>query len=174
MATAASWRQSWGVHAHTQRIQKMAIWFPKYYLRGTGTQAGAPGTPIQTAAHVSTCDRLAKSAVQTCSHRHTCLHYTHIHTKNSRAASSHTSKELAAAAESGCRDGPHPIMINHIPTPKTNSQPGLTALRWTPQTKQASGSSRTHSLPHGLWTHTQEVFTNLAGLRQVYVLWNYV
>lgn len=170
MDAAASWRGGRGHLSPQTHMHIRTKWQFDFhvYLTGHSNTSSHFGYP---SPDCSTCLHMWQASQERCANMHTHVYVctlvwshtnlhtcTHIHTnantpKKSKAACSHTSKELPAA-EWSCRDKLHPIMINHIPAPKTNSQTFLTALRWTPLTKQATGCSQTPSLPHTLWTHS--------------------
>lgn len=104
MDAAASWhggRERASVLGHTYTLGGSLI--SKYIFRGTGTQAAATSArpPVQTAAHAFTCDRLAGSAVQTCTHMCMFAHFfeatvtcTHTHTN----ANTHKKKKARQSA----------------------------------------------------------------------------
>lgn len=78
MDTAASWHGG-SLRTCTHTYTQTGCLISKYYLRGTGTQAGTSGTPVQSAAHALTCDNLAKSAVFA-NLFEVSLIYAHVHT----------------------------------------------------------------------------------------------
>lgn len=185
MDAAAGWHVGRGqtrtdAQAHTHKV---AVWFASITYGALEHKQPLRVPKVQTAAHASTCDRLAGRTVQTCTH--VCM-FAHLfeatltylctqkckHTKKSKPACSHTSKELPAS-EGSCRDRLHPRMINHITAPKINlnstrmDTPNRTDNQVPPQTPSLSA-------PFQVILSHQEAFTNLKGLGQVQVVWNYI